>query len=110
MVNVMPCNNLCNANPEWLRAVEEMVVETVLYFRNRGHNRDTAIEQGSLALGLSNRRVWSFFYQQPVAIAREEYEQIRSAFAAHLDHQAEDLARRSEAARLRRRQLTLDIL
>ena len=73
-------NNLCDSNPEWLRAAEEMVVDTVLFFRNRGHRRDTAIEQGALALGLTSRKAWSLFYQQPVAIAREEYQQIRRAF------------------------------
>jgi hypothetical protein len=86
-----------------------MVVEAVTFFRNRGHGRDVAISQAALALGLTERRTWSFYYEQPVAATREQYEAMRRSFLCHLDQQAEDLAKRSEAARLRRRQMALDL-
>lgn len=105
----MTCNNICETDPDWLRAIEEMVVDTVLFFRNRGHRRDIAIEQAALALGLSNRRTWSLFYQQPVATARAEYETIRQAFARHLEYQAEDYVRRSDAVKAKLRQMEMAI-
>jgi len=109
MEMTMTCNNLCNADPDWLRSIEEMVCETVIFFRNRGHRRDAAIEQAALALGLTNRRTWSFFYQQPVATVREEFESIRQAFARHLEYQAADYIRRSEIVRAKLRQIELDV-
>jgi hypothetical protein len=102
----MTCNKPCD---DHVRATEEMVFETVTYFRNRGHKRDIAIEQTALALGLSPRKTWSLFYSQPVAVLGEEYNRIRRAFANHLDEQADDLVRRSEAARLRRQQIETNV-
>lgn len=102
-------NNLCKPETDIRRATEEMVTETVMYFRNRGHDRDVAIDQASLALGLTRRRTWTFYYQQPAAAIRDEYLKIRARFVDHLDAQAEDLARRSEAARLRRRQIEMEL-
>lgn len=104
---LMTCNNLCDDDPDWVRSIESMVSETVLFFRNRGHRRDAAIEQAALALGLSNRRTWSFFYSQPVAAARDEYGAIRERFARHLEYQADDYARRSEGVRAKLRQMDL---
>jgi hypothetical protein len=104
----MPRNKSCKPERDLLRATEEMVTETVMFFRNRGHGRGVAIDQASLALGLTRRRTWTFYYQQPAAAIRDEYLQIRARFIEHLDEQAEDLTRRSEAARLRRRQMELE--
>lgn len=95
--------------PDWLRAIEEMVFETVTFFRTRGHNRDIAMEQTSLALGISRRRVWAIFYQEPFAATREQYGELRQSFARHLATQETELAKRSEAARLRRMQIEMDI-
>jgi len=100
-------NNLCN-DPDLIRSIESMVHDAVLFFRNRGHNRDAAIGQTALALGMTERRVWSFYYEQPVAAAREEYMAVRLAFIKHLAFQSEDLAQRSEAARMRRRQMEME--
>lgn len=105
----MTRNNFSNSNPEWFRAIEGIVLETVLYFRNRGHKRDVAIEQASLALGLSGRKTRSIFYQEPIGLGRDEYDTIRKAFARHLAHQEDDLMKRSEAARLRRAQIEMDL-
>jgi ABC-type transporter lipoprotein component MlaA len=105
----MAWRQVSNSPPEWFREIEEMVCETILFFRNRGHNQDIAIEQTALALGLTRRKTRSIFYQEPFAAARDEYAAIRRAFIAHLEHQAEDLAHRSEAARMRRRQMQLEL-
>ena len=105
---IMRRNNSCKPDTDFLRATEVMVSETVTYFRNRGHAHDVAIDQASIALGLTRRRTWTFYYQQPAAAIRDEYLRIRARFVDHLDEQAEDLARRSEAARLRRQQIELE--
>ena len=101
----MSRNKVCN---DHVRATEKMVFEAVTFFRDRGHKRDIAIQQAASALGLSPRKAWSLFYGQPVAVLTDEYRRVRGAFVAHLDVQAEDLARRSEAARVRRRQFEAD--
>ena len=105
----MSCNEFSKSDPEWFRAIESMVCDTVLFFRNRGHKRDIAIEQAALALGLSNRKARSIFYQEPVGTLREEYEAIRERFARHLEYQAEDYARRSEGVRAKLRQMDLGV-
>lgn len=102
----MTRNNMCNDSQ--LRSMSSMVVEVVTFFRNRGHGRDVAISQAALALGLTDRRTWSFYYEQPVAATREQYHALRRSFLFHLDHQADDLACRSAAVRLRRQQLELE--
>lgn len=105
----MSWNKNSNSNPDLLGSLEAMVLETVLYFRNRGHRRDIAIEQGALALGLSPRKVKSIFYQEPVATSREEYDHIFLAFMRHLDAEAADYTRRAEAVKAKRRQMALGL-
>lgn len=105
----MTRNNFSNSNPEWLRAIEGMVSETVLFFRNRGHNRDVAIEQAALALGMTRRKARSIFYQEPVGVAREERDRVFQAFMCHLDDQADDYTRRAEAVRAKRRQMEIGL-
>ena len=109
MVTAVTRNNLCDSNPQWIRAIEEMIFETVIFFRQRGHKRDIAIEQASLALGLTQRRTWSIFYEQPFAITRDEYAAIRERFARHLEFQADAYARQSEIVRAKLRQMELDV-
>ncbi len=90
------------------RTVAEIVDDTVTFFRNRGHKRDTPFEQAALALGISQRKAWSIFYGQAFTLLPSEYRRIRDGFVRHLDERADDLARRSDQARMRRRQLTMD--
>lgn len=105
----MAWNKVSNADQDWLRAIEAMVSDTVTYFRNRGHKRDIAIEQASLALGISQRKTKSIFYQEPVAASQEDRDRVFQAFMSHLDQQAEDYARRAEAVKAKRRQMELGI-
>lgn len=91
------------------RTVEEIVHDTVTFFRNRGHKRETPFEQTALALGISQRKAWSIFYGQAFAVLPSEYRRIRDGFVRHLDERADDLTRRSDQARMRRQQLTMDV-
>lgn len=109
MVTTLTRNNLCDSESQWIKAAEQIIYETVISFRQRGLRRDAAIEQASLALGITPRRTWSIFYDQPFAMPRKEYERLKKNFAAHLEAEAIDLARRADAARLRRQQIELDL-
>ena len=105
----MTRSEFSNSDAKWLRSVEEMVVDTVLWFRNRGFRNQIAIEQTALALGLSPRKTRSLLYQEPTATLRDEYISVREAFRRHLLARVDDLARLSEAARMRHRQMELDL-
>lgn len=91
------------------RTIQEIVSDAVMFFRNRGHNRTTAIEQAALALGMTQRKTRSIFYGEAFTLLDCEIRRVRAAFLTHLDQQADDLARRSEEARARRRQFELEI-
>lgn len=93
----------------WLRQVEEIVCDVVLYFSNRGHSRDVSIEQTGLALGLSARKTKRIFYQEPTAVFAEDHQSVKRLFAEHLYQRERDLARRSREARLRRKQIELEL-
>lgn len=93
----------------WYRAVEEFVADTVLYFRNRGHRNEIAIEQAALALGLTKPKTWSLLYQRPVVVTREEHDRVFLAVMRQLDERAEDFAKRRDAAIAKRRQMELGL-
>lgn len=109
MGDMMARSDFSNSGTEWLRPIEGMVAETVVWFRNRGHRNQIAIELTALALGLTTRKTRSLLYQEPVATVREEYLSIRRRFREHLALQCADLARRSEAARHRYLQMEADL-
>lgn len=103
----MSCSNNSANRRDIVRSLSEIVLDAVTHFRNRGHRSDHAIQQAALALELSPRRVKSLVYGEAYSVAVDEYERVRRAFLRHLDEQAEDLMRRSEQARARRRQMEL---
>lgn len=107
MESIMARNNI--SDNDRLRTVEEIVDDTIRFFRNRGHKRDVAIEQTALALGLTPRKTRSVFYGETFALLDCEIRHIRRAFARHLDERADDLARRSQEARMRRRQMDMEL-
>lgn len=92
-----------------LRTVEEIVDDTVTFFRNRGHKRDVALEQTALALGLTPRRTRRIFYGEAVALLGVECRQIRQAFVCHLEKRADEYALKSETVRARLRQMQMEI-
>lgn len=105
----MARHNFCNRERDWIRPIEEMVVDTVRFFRNLGHSRDVSIEQAALALGMTQSRAWCFFYQKHAAPTADEYHRVRARFVTHLEFQADEFARRSEALRVRLRQMDLPL-
>lgn len=86
----MICNKLCN---DFLRHAEESAFEVVRRFRNRGLNRDVAIEMASESLGLPQRRVWSLVYSQPIVLARAEYRRLQLGYIGFLQAEQEELKR-----------------
>jgi len=107
MGQAMARNNF--SNYDRFRTVEEIVADTVTFFRNRGHKRDIAIEQTALSLGITPRKAKSIFYGEIFTLLDGEITSIRAAFARHLEWQAEDYARRSEAVKLKLRQMDLGV-
>lgn len=101
--------NQTNSEPQWSRAVEGIVAETVTWFRNRGHARNIAIEQAALALELTPRKTRSILDGDPFAMRREEYDRTFEAFMRHLDFQTEDHLRRAEASKAKRRQMEMSL-
>ncbi len=91
------CNE--NSNNDGYRTVEEIVCETVTYFRNRGHRSEVAIEQAALALGLTPRKARSVFYGEAFTFLSCEIRRIRDAFVNHMEQQADEHARKAEAIR-----------
>lgn len=98
---------MSNLPSQWLGAVEGIVAETVLWFRNRGHTRNIAIEQTALALALTPRKTRSILDGEPFAVRREEYDRTFEAYMRHLDFRAEDHLNRIDAIRAKRRQMEL---
>lgn len=94
---------------ETFREAEGWVYQVVINHRNRGLKTPHAIEQAALDLGISPRKVRSFFHGEASLIAHEEWESLKSRFLAHLEAEATDLARRADAARRRRAQIELDL-
>ncbi len=82
-----------------------MVTETFDAWRNRGHTRAHAIEFTARELGLTERRVRSYLNGEPVNPRIAEYERVTIGFPLHLDALADELTRRRDAARERRRAL-----
>lgn len=93
------------SHPTWGDAMQAIVTGVVRHFKQRGHKRDFAIEQASLALGLSQRKARSIYYGEPFAAARADYDALKRAYRRHLDTVIADLEQRSEEARLQREQM-----
>lgn len=108
MSDIMARNELPTAY-ETMREAESWIYDVVTNHRNRGFITRDAINQAALDLGLSPRRVRAFFHGEASGIALEEWHALKARFLAHLEAEAADLTRRADAARLRRKQLSLDI-
>ncbi len=106
-VGAMSCMISSKADP--LRDAMGLVDEMVTMIRNRGHTRQDAMRQAALALGISERRVKALSFGEAFAMAQDELQKIKLAYLDHLDTEADDLARRREAIREKRRQLILEI-
>lgn len=91
-----------------LREAAELIDDAVTMVRNRGYTREKAIDQASVSLGMSKRRVKSFLYGEAICIAIDEYQKLKDRFLDHLDNEADHLAQRSAAVRLRRKQMEQD--
>ena len=105
----MSRGELSNLPPQWSRAIEGIVAEVVVWFRNRGHTRNVAIDQAALALHLTPRKTRSILDREPFAMRREEYDRIFEAFMRHLDFQTEDHLAKTAAAKAKRRQIELSL-
>lgn len=71
--------------------IAQIVRETVRRHQLRGMKCGAAIESAARELGLSPRRVRSWFYQEPVALLAGEYFAIKARFAQHLAAEASRL-------------------
>lgn len=105
----MSWSNFSASKRDLVRDLASMVLETVTHFRNRGHCAEHAIEQTALALDLTPRRVKSLVYGEAFSAQPDERHRVHALFLRQLDAEALDLARRSDAARARRRQMELDL-
>lgn len=88
----MGCNSLCN---DFIRHAEETAYRVVRRLRNRGLNRDVAIEMASESLGLTQRRIWSLVYSQPIALAQSEYRRLLRGYIRFLEQEQEELKRQA---------------
>lgn len=102
------CHTGVDKSVDWYRRVAELVLDTVTFFKVRGHPQTIAIEQAALALGLNPRRVTRYCYDEHVAATACEYAAVRRARLRHMDFEAEDLSRRLDASRARRREMELE--
>ena len=84
----MPCTHV-DAIPDPLRTAAEIVDAVVCAIRNHGYTRERAIEDAAEALGLSPRRVKALLHGQAFSMPLSEFQQIRSAYRAHLDAQVD---------------------
>lgn len=107
MKQTMAWSHFSKSDP--LRQAAEWIDQTVTAIRNRGHTREHAMEQASLALGVGRRRVRALLYGEAFSIAPDELDRLRDGFLAHLDDEAEHLAQRAAEARARRRQMELEL-
>lgn len=103
----MTWKNKSNSPAEWIKTLEEMVGDTVVWYRNRGHPRSIAIGQTALALGISPRKTRSIFDREPVGLTREEFERTFEAYLNHLDVRAQDHLFRISALKAKRKQMEL---
>lgn len=103
----LACSEFCE--PSWRTAIEKMVHDAVTGFKRHGLKIDGAIEQASLALGISQRSAFSIYYGQPIALTEAHYRAILDRFLLHLDAQAADLDHRAAEIRARRQQLEMDV-
>lgn len=84
-----------------IRKVEHWVCDVVLAHRNKGLRSEHAIEQAALALGISKRKTRAFFYGEASGVAPSEVQQLRERWVRHMEQQAEEYARKSDAIRAR---------
>lgn len=83
--------------------IATMADDIVTAIRNRGHTREQAIADAAGYLGMKASRVRDFIYGRVFATSREERAAARARYLAFLDDEAEQLMRRAEEARVRRR-------
>ena len=91
------------------RSAAELLDDSVTAFRNRGFTREAGIEQAALALGIPVNRAKALLYGRLYSVAADEYQAIHARFLTHLDEGADSLARRSAEARVRRKQMEMDL-
>jgi len=97
------------SNSDRYRTIEEIVADVVTFFRNRGHNRDVALEQTALALGITPRKAKSIFYGEAWTLLDCEITRVRDRFIRHLEWQADDYTRRSDAVKAKLRQMEIGV-
>lgn len=86
-----------------IRKIAEMADEVVTAIRNRGHTREQAVTAAAERLGMRVSRVRDFIYGRVFSTNREERAAARARYLAFLDDEADQLMRRSEEVRARRR-------
>lgn len=82
---------------EWLRDAEMWTFRAFLWFRNIGHQRRHAIENGAEVFGISPRRFRSFIEGEPITVDHDEYERLCRGQQRHLEERARILAADLEA-------------
>ena len=82
------------------------VREVVAAYRATGLKAEHARAQASADLGISERRVTAYVYNEVFACTHDEASRIRAGFVAHLDREAARLTARAEQVRARRVSLT----
>ena len=91
------------------REAAGLVVDTVDFFRGRGHGGQLAIREAAFALDIPARTARSLLYGEAVSVSIEKYRALRRRFLDHLDARTRDFEARAEAARTRRRQMELEL-
>lgn len=83
--------------------IATMADDIVTAIRNRGFTREQAVADAARYLGMRASRVRDFLYGRVFATSSEERAAARARYLAFLDDEAEQLMRRAEEARARRR-------
>jgi hypothetical protein len=94
---------------DFTRSAAGLADEATCHIRNRGLTQRKAIPIAAQELGTSVRRLRSLLFNEPIAVARAEYDRLCDRFLAHLDAEAEQLEARAAALRERRRRLEAGI-
>jgi hypothetical protein len=89
------------AERDFVVSAGSAIREVVRAHRARGEKNATAISAAARDLGLSERRVRSYLYDEVFHVAAEEYARIQARFRAHLEVEARMLEARAMTVRAR---------
>jgi hypothetical protein len=88
--------------------VRRIVAQTASDFHERGHTRRIAIEMAAKVLGIAATRTNNLIYGKIFRTTKDELLAVREAFILHTEAEADDLQRRADVLRARRRELEME--